>query len=157
MKGGPVMGSRRTSRIHALQILYIADICGMTEQDAAAAIRQDQRSDDRVREFCETLTRGTLAHRDAIDMMIMKYAENWELKRMAAVDRNVLRLASFELVYQPETPVSVIIDEAVEIAKEYSTLDSGKFVNGILDKIKNERPGAAAVAAPTEDYEHKPR
>jgi N utilization substance protein B len=86
------------------------------------------------------LARGALAHRPALDAVIAKVAENWEIGRMAAIDRNILRLAAFELMHSLETPVSVVIDEAVEIAKTYSTQDSGKFVNGILDKIKTERP-----------------
>ncbi len=90
-----------------------------------------------------------MTHRSLLDQLIAKYAENWEIGRMAAIDRNVLRLAAFELLNELDTPVSVVIDEAVEIAKTYSTQDSGKFVNGILDKIKAERP-AAPPAPPRE-------
>jgi N utilization substance protein B len=71
--------------------------------------------------------------------VVQAYAANWELKRMAALDRNILRLAAYELIYELDTPETVIINEAVEIAKAYSTDDSGKFVNGILDKLKSQR------------------
>lgn len=133
------MGSRRLSRVTSLKMLYLADLCKFTEAEAAVTIGKDKVLDEKSNEFCTTLTKGVLSDMDEIDKIIIKYAENWELKRMAAVDRNILRIASYELLSQPQTPVNVIIDEAVEIAKEYSTIDSGKFVNGILDKIKDER------------------
>lgn len=96
----------------------------------------------RIQEFAQHLVDGVLAQQEAIDAVIMKYAQNWELTRMAAIDRCVLRLASFELIHDRETPVNVIINEAVEIAKKFSTAQSGKFVNGILDKVKLERKDA---------------
>ncbi|MFH1282302.1 MAG: transcription antitermination factor NusB [bacterium] len=132
------MGSRRISRILTLQIIYLCDLCHIAEEEATKIVFQ-KNSDEKAQEFTTTLTHGVLSNIQSIDSLIMKYAENWELKRMAVIDRNILRLASFELLHQIQTPVNVIIDEAVEIAKEYSTIDSGKFVNGILDKIKNER------------------
>jgi transcription antitermination protein NusB len=84
-------------------------------------------------------------HLTALDPVIKKYAENWELHRMATIDRCILRMASFELLYDVETPVKVIINEAVEIAKKYSTSESSRFVNGILDKVKLERPETSGV------------
>lgn len=95
---------------------------------------------DKVFTFANRILEGVAGKTPLIDQLIIKYAENWELSRMAAIDRNIMRLAAWELLEAPETPVNVIINEAVEIAKKYSTQDSGKFVNGILDKIKNERP-----------------
>ena len=92
----------------------------------------------KAKEFADMLAQGASEHRPALDQIIVKYAANWELHRMAAIDRNLLRLASYELLHHADTPISVVIDEAVEIAKSFSTLDSGKFVNGILDKIKLE-------------------
>ena len=88
--------------------------------------------------FAEPLIRGVLEHREKIDAEIQKHAKNWSLARMAAVDRNVLRLAAFEMLYRDDIPPIVSINEAVDIAKKFSTPDSGKFVNGILDKIKGE-------------------
>ena len=91
-----------------------------------------------VRLFAEPLIRGALDHRDEADALIKKHAQNWDLHRMAAVDRNVLRLAIYEMLYRDDIPPVVSINEAVDIAKKFSTQDSGKFVNGILDKVKGE-------------------
>jgi N utilization substance protein B len=91
-----------------------------------------------VRLFAEPLIRGALDHREEADALIKKHAQNWDLHRMAAVDRNVLRLAIYEMLYRDDIPPVVSINEAVDIAKKFSTQDSGKFVNGILDKVKGE-------------------
>ena len=91
-----------------------------------------------VRLFAEPLIRGAIEHRDECDAHITKHAKNWELHRMAAVDRNILRLAVYEMLHRLDIPPVVSINEAVDIAKKYSTKDSGKFVNGILDKVKSE-------------------
>jgi len=96
----------------------------------------------KTRVFAQHLAAGVLASLEEIDPLLKKYAENWELGRMAAIDRCILRLATFEILKDTDTPVNVIINEAVEIAKKYSTAESSKFVNGILDKVKLERtPG----------------
>ena len=134
------MGIRRQARETALQILYLTDVAKMPVEDAIIAVLADTELPDKANDFSTLLARGAMERRAALDEFIVKYAENWELHRMAAVDRNILRLAAFELLHYPETPVSVVIDEAVEIAKSFSTQDSGKFVNAILDKIKLERP-----------------
>jgi N utilization substance protein B len=91
-----------------------------------------------IRLFADPLIRGTLDHRDEADAIIKKHAINWELHRIAAVDRNILRLAIFEMLHRDDIPPIVSINEAVDIAKKFSTQDSGKFVNGILDKVKGE-------------------
>ena len=91
-----------------------------------------------VRLFADPLIRGTLQFRDEADEMIRKHAKNWDLHRIAAVDRNILRLAIYEMLHRDDIPPVVSINEAVDIAKKFSTQDSGKFVNGILDKIKGE-------------------
>jgi N utilization substance protein B len=91
-----------------------------------------------LREFAEGLIRGTLEHQNELDEQIKKYARNWDLHRMAVVDRNILRLAVYEMMHRQDIPPIVSINEAVDIAKKYSTEDSGKFVNGILDKVKGE-------------------
>jgi transcription antitermination protein NusB len=99
-----------------------------------------------VRTFAEPLIRGVLEKRTEIDALIQKHAKNWDLHRMAAVDRNVMRLAVFEMVHRDDIPPVVSINEAVDIAKKFSTGDSGKFVNGILDKVKDDllRPARTA-------------
>jgi len=133
------MGVRRQAREAALQMLYLCDNCKFPSQEAGREYFQTLLLQSAGTAFAHQLFSGTVEKIDALDKLIMKYAENWALDRMATVDRNILRLAAYELVEMPETPVNVIIDEAVEIAKKYSTLDSGKFVNGILDKLKNSR------------------
>ena len=98
-----------------------------------------------VRLFADPLIRGALQHREEADAFIKKFAKNWELHRIAAVDRNILRLAIYEMLHRDDIPPVVSINEAVDIAKKFSTQDSGKFVNGILDKVKGEllRPARA--------------
>ena len=91
----------------------------------------------KVREFANQLFDGTRSHLKEIDKAIQQHTKNWRLSRMAAVDRNILRLAAFELLSDSKTPGTVVINEALEIAKKYSTHESAQFVNGILDSIKN--------------------
>ena len=91
-----------------------------------------------TRLFADKLIRGVLEHRPDLDKKIQEHAQNWNLNRMAVVDRNILRLAIYEMLYRDDIPPIVSINEAVDVAKKYSTQDSGKFVNGILDKIKGE-------------------
>lgn len=102
-----------------------------------------------VQQFAEPLIRGVLENRDAIDTELSTRAVNWDLHRMAAVDRNVLRLAVYEMLHREDIPPVVSINEAVDIAKKFSTDESGKFVNGILDKIKAQldRPARTATEA----------
>ncbi|MBD3271678.1 MAG: transcription antitermination factor NusB [Elusimicrobia bacterium] len=133
------MGSRRKARICALQTLYLMDICSMSFEHAWQIVWHAAQTAATPEDFAHDLAYGSALNRDSIDKLIMRFAENWELGRMAAIDRNILRLCTYEMLHYPRTPISVIIDEGVEIAKEYSTNDSGKFVNGILDKIKSER------------------
>jgi len=91
-----------------------------------------------TRLFADKLIRGVIEHRPGLDKQIQDHAQNWDLNRMAVVDRNILRLAVYEMLYRDDIPPIVSINEAVDVAKRYSTEDSGKFVNGILDKIKGE-------------------
>jgi N utilization substance protein B len=91
-----------------------------------------------VRAFADKLIRGVIEHRDELDLRIRQHAQNWDLHRMAVVDRNILRLAIYEMVHREDIPPVVSINEAVDIAKKFSTQDSGKFVNGLLDKVKGE-------------------
>ncbi|OIO04445.1 MAG: transcription antitermination factor NusB [Elusimicrobia bacterium CG1_02_63_36] len=134
------MGRRRQGREFALQSLYLIDVGGMNRSEASLTVGHGSKMDSAAREFAEALIAGTETYLASLDEHIRAVARNWELGRMATVDRNLLRLASYELLHCPETPVSVVIDEALEIAKIYSSHDSSKFINGILDKIKLERP-----------------
>jgi N utilization substance protein B len=147
------MGLRRQSREAALQILYLADIARLSGKQAAEIIWAGTNVPPKARRFGDVLAAGAMAHRAEIDLLIAKHADNWEISRMAAVDRNILRLAAFELLYELDTPVSVVIDEAVEIAKTFSTVDSGKFVNGLLDQIKGSRPTPPPPADPASQRE----
>ncbi len=132
------MGTRRHGREAALQLLYICDTCGFAKEDAVPYCDTLELQEG-SKEFALELFKGTHHKKEMLDKLISQYAENWDIKRMAVVDRNILRLAAYEIIGMPDTPINVVIDEAVEIAKKFSTSDSSKFVNGILDKLKNER------------------
>jgi transcription antitermination protein NusB len=157
------MGKRREARERAVQFLFQHDMNPPEDLEAAlnhfwdsqraAAIAEDKgianwgqpvelpppsADEAAMRLFAEPLIRGTLEHRDESDALIKKHAQNWDLHRIAAVDRNILRLAIYEMLHRDDIPPVVSINEAVDIAKKFSTQDSGKFVNGILDKIKSE-------------------
>ena len=136
------MGSRREAREIALQTLYLADTCGMPVEDALKSTLAQAESSS-IRTFASHLANGVEENKSRIDAILTKYAQNWDIKRMAIVDRNILRASTFEILFDVETPLNVIIDEAIEVAKTYSTEDSGKFVNGILDKVKAERKPAS--------------
>ena len=137
------MGRRRQAREIALQALYIVDTSGTPAAEAFAIVnRREDPGDTTTLEFARSLIAGASASLEAVDRQIESAAANWSLVRMAAVDRSVLRLAAYELLYEPGTPANVVIDEAIEIARKFSTEDATRFVNGILDKIKQNRPPA---------------
>lgn len=140
------MGIRRQAREAALQMLYLCDNCSFTPEDVTTFYFSTLDLHNNSREFAYQLFAGSWERLSVLDKLISDYAENWELDRMAAIDRNILRIATYEILAMHETPISVIIDEAVEIAKKYSTNDSGKFVNGILDKLKIIRTTAPKPA-----------
>ena len=98
-----------------------------------------------VKAFTRDIVRDTLEHLDAIDKIIKKAAEHWSIERMAVIDRNILRAAAYELFYRTDIPHSVVINEAIEIAKKYSTQESASFINGILDKLARQAAAAADV------------
>jgi N utilization substance protein B len=137
------MGRRRKSREVALQFLYQLDLRG---EDDPVPHEEDfwarHPVDPDARAFAEALVRGTKAHQPKIDQLIAQCAERWDLERMAAVDRNLLRLAVYELLFEAETPPKVVLNEAVEIAKKFGTRESSRFVNGVLDRVHRElHPG----------------
>ncbi len=134
------MRRRTQARSLALKFLYQIDITKESLSSALADFWQNQRAVKNVKEFSTQLIRGTLENLTTIDSVIGKYAQNWQLKRMAVIDRNILRLASFELLFLENIPPKVSINEAVELAKKYGDLESSKFVNGILDKIHKTEP-----------------
>ena len=138
------MGKRRQAREFALQALYLSETGKMSITEALAIVTMTSSLDETAWKFVEELALGTESNKTSLDLHIQQIAKNWELARMASVDRNLLRLASYELRYCKETPINVIIDEALEIAKVYSSQDSSKFINGILDKLKSIRVVPAA-------------
>lgn len=133
------MGIRRAGRENALKALYVLDICKMKVEEVIPIFAGAGGLPEEAAIFSESLIRGTTENRQEIDSLISKYSQNWSIERMPSIDRNIIRLAAFELIKNVETPINVIINEAVEIAKIYSTVESSKFVNGILDKIKDSR------------------
>ena len=167
------MGKRREARERAVQFLFQYDLnppedlahslTVFWESQRAAAVAEEKgpatwgqpvelpppSADElAMQKFAEPLIRGTLERRDEIDGYIKKCAENWDLHRMAAVDRNILRLAIYEMLFRDDIPPVVSINEAVEVAKKFSTQESGRFVNGILDKIRADllRPARTSSA-----------
>jgi len=129
------MTIRRRAREIALQVLYQLDIGPGNPQEALAIYFENFRPSEKSREFSRRLIEGVCAHREEIDRLIEENAENWTLKRMATVDRNILRLAAFELMHCPDIPFKASLNEAIELAKRYGNDDSGAFINGILDKV----------------------
>lgn len=157
------MGMRREARERAVQFLFQHDLNRpenleealgqFWDSQRAAALAEEKgkahwgekvelppptTEEAAMRLFAEPLIRGTVEHLSEIDGKIAQYARNWDLRRMAAVDRNVLRLAIYEMLYRDDIPPVVSINEAVDIAKRFSTDESGKFVNGILDRVKGD-------------------
>ena len=158
------MGKRHEARERAVQFLFQHDLNPPENLDAAleefwqtqraVAIAEEKSGPARwgekhelppptvgeaeIRLFADPLIRGALEHRAEADAAIVKHLKNWDLPRIAAVDRNIMRLAIFEMLHREDIPPVVSINEAVDIAKKFSTPDSGKFVNGLLDKIKGE-------------------
>src|SRR5512139_3145589 len=127
---------RRKAREYALQILFQLDI--RKEKPTATLFKRfwaEYDPDDEVRSFTEEIVKGTVKHLRAINAKILASAKNWSLDRMATVDRNVLRLAAYEILYRIDIPLSVTINEAIELAKKFGTDESGAFVNGILDSV----------------------
>ncbi|MDR2192003.1 MAG: transcription antitermination factor NusB [Endomicrobium sp.] len=133
------MSTRRQARECSLQMLYTADNCKMTADAVCAAFEEYFPKGDAYKNFAVKLFCGVCEKKSEIDSLIKQSAKNWEIERMAVVDRNIIRVAVYEIIAMPETPINVIIDEAVEISKKYSSKDSGKFVNGILDQLKTSR------------------
>ncbi len=131
-----VAATRREARERALSLEYEREVRGLSIDDLVAAlpVRPDT--------YAELLARGVAEHRDEIDTLLATYSTHWTIERMPAIDRALLRIATFELCYEPELGTGVVINEAVELAKQYSTKDSGRFVNGLLARI------AEAVRAP---------
>lgn len=136
------MRKRTKAREYVVQMLYQVDITGGNWQETLKNFWEFNEQEDisaELKEFSAELLGGVAEHMQEIDKKISKYAANWQLERMAFVDRNIMRLGCFELIFREDIPPKVAINEAVELAKKYSGSESGKFVNAILDQIKIEK------------------
>ncbi len=129
------MGTRRQSRESALKVLYQVEFTGQTPHEALAGFWEENDAPREVREFAEELVGGVMSDIAGIDDTIATHSINWKISRMAAVDKNILRVAVYELQGCQGIPVKVTINEAVEIAKKFGSSESGAFVNGILDNV----------------------
>src|SRR5688500_504451 len=129
------MGARRKARELALQMLFQHDMGGNQPDQIIDTFEELQKSKSNTREFATKIFRGTVDNLAKIDDMIQNQAENWRLSRMAAVDRNIIRMSIYEFLHEDDTPKLVVIDEAIEIAKKFGTQKSSQFINGILDGI----------------------
>jgi len=167
------LGKRRTAREMAIQMLYQSDLGGSplpqifntfdlseylareaaeagekeahrTTEEERAELARRRRQVDEAFHFAQELVKGTLDNREKIDGLIREQADNWRLERMPAVDRNVLRLAIYEMLYETDTPKLVVVDEAIELAKKFGSEQSGRFVNGLLDGLLKQHtfPGS---------------
>ena len=130
------MGHRRRSRELALQLLFEVEITRDDPREVVQRFWGTRLVPVDVREFAETLTLGTLEHLGAIDALLDAATEHWRLDRMAIVDRNVLRMAIYELCYRPDIPPAVVIDEAIEVVRKYGSEESAPFINGVLDAVR---------------------
>lgn len=141
------MATRRESREWAIQLLFQVDMNPGVKLDGAFADFWLERDAPRpARNFAEQLVRGVVENREVIDEKIRAYTEHWDIGRMAVLDRNVVRMAIYEMLYREDIPPVVSINEAVDLAKYFSSTESGKFVNGILDRARKElsRPSRTA-------------
>lgn len=126
------MSKRRSAREFTLKVLFQIEVGKMPPEEALATSFEEVGPPEEERDFITDAVRGVVRETQAVDRIIGELAEGWRLDRLAKVDKNVLRLALYELIHHPERPANVVVNDAVEVAKKYSTEDSGKFVNGIL-------------------------
>lgn len=133
------MGARREGREQALQILYGMELNPVTVPQALRHFREGVRGSEASQQFAEELVLGVAEHKAELDAAIEEKSTNWTVPRMAKIDLNILRLAVFELLFRPDIPANVTINEAIEIAKKFGTEDSPAFINGILDQFAGEK------------------
>ncbi len=138
------MGSRRKARELAVQMLFQWEVGSHQPDYVVSSFLRAQKVDADVESFARSLFEGTVNEVETLDRLVREHSEHWRLERMAAVDRNILRVALYELLRRPETPAAVVINEALEIARRFSGADSVEFVNGILDGIRKHLRAAEA-------------
>ena len=132
------MGARRSGREAALQMLFSIEATGAAPDEAIPFFWNNFEGDPEGRAYADALVRGTVEHRADLDARITAASTNWRIERMSRVDRNLLRLGTFELAHRPDVPRAVILDEAVEMAKAFGSEDSSVFVNGVLARIADD-------------------
>jgi N utilization substance protein B len=132
------MGKRRKARESTLQILFQLEFNDRGLENIFDSFWQEKKASREIKEYCQWLVEGIVSHRERIDRLIQSVSENWRLDRMALVDRNVLRVAVFELLYEENLAPAIVIDEAIEVSKKYSSEESATFVNGILDAVRKK-------------------
>jgi len=132
------MGVRRKGRETAFQLLYQLDMSKASFETVKEDFWSQMSVPIDAREFCDALVEGALTNLEKIDELISSHSYNWKISRMNSVDKNVIRLGVYELLFCSDTPTKVIINEAIEIGKKYGTEESGSFINGILDRIAKE-------------------
>lgn len=130
------MSQRRKAREYALQILFQYDLANGSLTETMGEFWKDKKVNSKIVSFCYQLVNGTIDNIQEIDRRISLCSLHWKLDRMSTVDRNVLRIATYELLFLKDTPASVVINEAIEVAKKFGTENSAKFINGILDSIR---------------------
>jgi N utilization substance protein B len=130
------MGTRRRAREFALQLLYMHEFQAAIDPFVVKVFWRDRPQEDATtQEFAMALVEGVRAHLAEVDDLIRKSSTNWRIDRMATVDRNILRMATYELLHMTATPLKVVLNEAIELGKRFGSEDSGAFVNGVLDKV----------------------
>ncbi len=130
------MGHRRKAREYALQALYMYETVGCPDEELCSLFWVNKKVPDDIKDFSVTLIKGSIEKIDQIDKLIVKYARNWEFERISTVDKAILRLSIYSLLYLKDIPGAVAINEGVELGKSYGGETSGQFINGILDAIK---------------------
>jgi N utilization substance protein B len=149
------MNPRRLAREGALRVLYEVEVGGSPAADAFARMIDEDRVSGDAADFSKKLVDGILDVRANLDANIAGYVREYDYSRLAAIDRNILRIGAYELLFIPDLPPAVTIDEAIELAKKFSTAESGKFVNGVLERIRKD--SAKATWTPTPGEEARPR
>ena len=133
-----LMGKRRKARESTLQILFQLEFDNTQPEKVIDSFWKNRRATKEIKEHCRWLVEGVTSHRENIDRLIQSVSANWRISRMAIVDRNVLRMAVFELLHEESLAPAIVINEAIEIAKKYSSEEGANFVNGILDAVRKE-------------------
>jgi len=132
------MGKRRKARESTLQILFQLEFNSNQPETTIKQYWESRRTSEEIKEYSHWLVNGIMSHQREIDSVIQSVSEHWRLSRMAVIDRNILRLAVFELLFEEDMAAAIIINEAIEIAKKYSSEEAATFVNGILDAIRKK-------------------